>query len=473
MSAIATSNLSRNLLFEYAAKLAYNSSRYFRKVQYMAKKLNYDYTEACRIVGESTRETEPKAILLRMSGALASGENESDFLARESASMSEVFGDEYERSLESLRKWTDAYVAVIISASLVVVVSVVSMLIFPMNMSSIALMTFLMLATTLAGTWIMYRSSPKEIKTIASSDTSAAQNLAKRLFKFVSVPLLIVVVLAMIVLHMDLGVFMILCGIVALPPGVLIIMDDRRIDKYDSDIAGFLRSLGGITKAIGSTVNEALGRLDFGALGSLKKPVKTLNKSISLGMRPDFCWQRFVANTGSEHINRTVRIFWDSLSLGGDPLKVGNLSAMFAQKVALMRAKRKLVASTFTFTSLLIHATIAMLLVGIYQILLNFSKLLQTSNMSEGGMEGLAQLPTFQFFTNSGAQLQMLNFMVTAMLIMLTIVDAFTIKTVEGGHNLKICFYIGLTLIISGLVLILLPGALSGIFGVIGTAPTP
>jgi archaellum biogenesis protein FlaJ (TadC family) len=138
---------------------------------------------------------------------------------------------------------------------------------------------------------------------------------------------------------------------------------------------------------------------------------------------------------------------------------------MFGQKVALMRAKRRLIASTFSFTSLIIHATIAALLVGIYQILLNFSKLLQAADVSKGGMDGLAQLPTFQFFSNSGAQLQMLNFMVTAMLVMLTVVNAFTIKTVEGGSNLKITFYLGLTAIISGLVLLTLPGLLSGIFG--------
>jgi len=430
----------------------------------MAKKLNYDYTEACRIVGESTKETEPKAILLRMSGALASGEAEADFLARESAAMGEVFVDEYERAMESLKKWTDAYVSVILSASLIVVVSVVSMLIFPMNPSSIAILTFFMLATTIAGSWILYRASPKEIKTISSHDTSAAQKLAKRLFKFTTIPILILALISVAILKLDLGLIMFATGVLLLPTGMIIMLDDRKIDKYDTDIAGFLRSLGGITKAIGSTVNEALGRLDFGSLDSLKKPVITMHRSIVLGMVPDLCWQRFVNNTGSEHVNRTIRIFWDSLALGGDPEKVGNLSAMFAQKVALMRAKRKMVASTFSYTCLIIHATIIMLLIGIYQILVNFSSLLLTANVSEEGLEGLAQLPTFQFFASSDAQLQVLNFMVTAMVIMLTIVNAFSIKVVEGGHNLKIIFYIGLTLIISGLCLMTLPGMLGGIF---------
>jgi archaellum biogenesis protein FlaJ (TadC family) len=63
-------------MFEYASRLNFTSSVYLRKVHFLAKRLNYDYSEACRMVGESTREAEPKAILLRMSGAMASGEDD-------------------------------------------------------------------------------------------------------------------------------------------------------------------------------------------------------------------------------------------------------------------------------------------------------------------------------------------------------------------------------------------------------------
>lgn len=466
MSAIATSHIQRTLLFEYAANLPYYSSRYFRKVHYMAKKLNYDYTEACRIVGESTKEAEPKAILLRMAGALASGENESDFLAREAYAIGEMYGDDYERSVESLRKWTDAYVAIILSTSLVVVVSVVSMLIFPISPMYITMLTFLMLVATVMGAWIMFRSSPKEVKTHTLAQTSSDRKLAKKLFKLTIIPAGLALVLLMFVLKANLGLTMVIMGLLAMPTGLIIMRDDKRIDRQDSDIAGFLRSLGGITKAIGTTANEALGRLDFGSLASLKKPVKSLYNSIALGIKPDLCWRRFVGNTGSEHINRSVRIFWDGISIGGDPDKVGNQASMFALKVSLLRAKRKLISSTFSYTCLLIHGTIALLLVGIYQVLVNFSGLLSSmGSLSSDTTQAISQLPTFQFFSNSSAQLQILNFMVTAMLVVLTLTNAVAIKVVEGGHNLKLVFYVGLTLIISGISLLLVPDLLKGVFG--------
>src|SRR4030043_486793 len=55
MAAIATSNLPRHLLFEYASSLPYSPSRYIRKVHFLAKKLNYDYSEACRTIGETIK----------------------------------------------------------------------------------------------------------------------------------------------------------------------------------------------------------------------------------------------------------------------------------------------------------------------------------------------------------------------------------------------------------------------------------
>jgi archaeal flagellar protein FlaJ len=466
MSALATSKLPRNLLFDYAATLPYTSSRYFRKVHFLAKKLSYDYSEACRMVGETTKEPEAKAILLRMAGALASGEPEDVFLAREAYAMGETFGDEYERSVENLKKWTDAFVALILSASLIVVISAVSMLIFPMKPIYLITLTWFMLMSTVLGAWVMYRASPKEIKTHNLPQTSFGQRLGKSLFKFMVIPAAVILIFLMLTMKTDLGWSMLVMAIILLPTGFIVVWDDNRIDNLDSDIAGFLRSLGGVSKAIGTTVTEAVGRLDFGSLASLKKFVISLNSSLLIGIQPDLCWRRFVSNTGSEHINRSIQIFWDGVAVGGDPERVGSQSSKFAMKVALLRAKRKLVSANFSYTVMIIHGTISLLLVGIYQVLLNFSKLLETMSGSdvEGNKEMLTQLPTFQFFTDSNSQIGMLYMMVIAMLIVLTIVDAAAIKVVDGGHTLKFLFYLGIMLAISGMSLLIIPDMLKGIF---------
>ena len=80
MAAISTSGISRTGLFLHASRLPYISSRYFKKADFVAKAFNHDYAEACRIVGQATQEPEVKAVLLRLSGALASGEELDKFL---------------------------------------------------------------------------------------------------------------------------------------------------------------------------------------------------------------------------------------------------------------------------------------------------------------------------------------------------------------------------------------------------------
>jgi archaeal flagellar protein FlaJ len=286
---------------------------------------------------------------------------------------------------------------------------------------------------------------------------------------YVCMPVVVLAILALFITGAGLGWSLIVIGLILFTPGMLIWWDDKNIDKNDSDIAGFIRSLGGITKVIGTTVTEAVSRLDFGSLASLKKPVARMNNALKFGIQPELCWEKFVAETGSEQVNRSVRIFWDGIAVGGDANAVGNQSSMFAMKVALLRGKRKAVASGFYYLCVAMHATMAVLLVGIYQIMLSFSTAMQKMAPSMGqdagqGMNAISSLPTFAFFSNASGQLQMLNMMSTAMLLMLTAVNPAAIKVVDGGHNYKYLYLLSLMMIITGMAELLVPGLVKGMF---------
>ncbi|RLC91826.1 MAG: hypothetical protein DRI39_09575 [Chloroflexi bacterium] len=466
MSAIATSGLTRSQIFEYASRLPFTSSKYFRDVHFLAQKLNYDYAQACRIVGEATKEAEPKALLLRLSGCVASGEPEADFLAREAHVVGEVYGNQYERSVESLRKWTDAYVALTLSAALVIIVCVVSMMIYPVQPTFVVTLSGLMLLVTVLGAWIMYRASPKEIKTHSLPETSREQKLSRTLF-IICLPLAVVVCSLLALKGMEMGRIMLIGAAFLLPTGLVIMWDDRNIDKRDNDIAGLLRSLGGVATAIGSTLTEALSRLDLHSVASLQAGARRLRDRLRSGIKPDLCWQRFVAETGSELVNRSVQTFWDGVSLGGDPQRVGNQSSLFAMKVALLRAHRRMVSSTFSWLCITMHAAIAGLLTFIYHIMLTFSRGLQsmTSAFEEPGtLERMPDLPSFTFLLG-GNQLQLLHSVVVAVIVVLTATNAVAIKVTGGGHKYKYLFYLSITLAISGACFLFVPEVVSTIFG--------
>ena len=121
MASMATAKASRDVMFSYAARLNLSSTPYFVDINTLVNRLKYDYSQACRAIADrSSNIHEVSSLLLRMSGSLSSGEDEEEFLTREAAVMAELYRAKYETDIESLRKWTDAYSAMIVSAGLIV-----------------------------------------------------------------------------------------------------------------------------------------------------------------------------------------------------------------------------------------------------------------------------------------------------------------------------------------------------------------
>ncbi|MFN8565423.1 MAG: type II secretion system F family protein, partial [Anaerolineae bacterium] len=115
MSAMASAGISRSKTFEIAARAKSSASPYFEAVNTLVDEFRYDYPDACRMVGVKGKSENIRSFLLRMSDALRSGEPLSDFLAREAEVQGDDYRNEYERSLENLKQWTNAYSSITIT----------------------------------------------------------------------------------------------------------------------------------------------------------------------------------------------------------------------------------------------------------------------------------------------------------------------------------------------------------------------
>ena len=452
MAAISSSGLARGQIFTSAAKLPYSSSQYFKEINFLVQKLNYDYPEACRVVGEKTKEPEPRAILLRMAGAFSTGEPERIFLSREAFVQGEVYGNAYDRSLQTLKTWTDAYVALTLSASLIVVIAVISMMIYPVQTSFVTLLAGMAIMSTVAGAWIIHRAAPKEIKTHSLPECSRGQWLARSLFKLLF-PASLIICSILAWLNVDLGWIMMTASVMALPPGVIIMWDDRKVDKHDNDIPGFLRSVGGVAKAIGTTVSDAIRKIDVRSTGSLQGATRRLNARLHTDIDTELCWQKFVGETGSEEVNRSVMIFRDAVRMGADPAEAGTQSSLFAMKIALLRAKRGLVSSGFSWLVMVMHAATCGLMLFICGVLATFAGAIEGMSSMETGN---VALPSFGFFGDA-TQLELFHTLVIIVILVFTVANAFAIKSAGGGHQYKFLFYFGILAAISGLSILLTP----------------
>jgi len=465
MAAISTSGIARGGLFQYASRLPYIAARYFRKADFVARMFNHDYSRACQIIGEKTKETEVKALLLRLSGALSSGEGLPDFLERESEVFSESYENIYERRLEILRRWSDAYIALILTSALVTVMSVVSMMIGQVTAGFLLSLASMAIAVTIFGAWFMYHAAPRENRTHSLPYRSKEQNMARSIAR-ITLAAGIVVFIFLVMNKVGLSWLMLAASALLFPLGVVAVIDDKKIGDKDTAIAGFLRSLGGVSQATGTTITEAMGRLDLRSLGTLKEDVNVLYTRLQAGIAPYLCWQRLVGETGSELINRTVRVFWDGVSLGGEPQRVGNEASTFANKIALLRAHRKLIASGFTWLTVTMHTMMVILAVFIYNVFLSFSRLVQTL-MPESPSTEFYSLPFSGVLGDGGIHTPLLYTMIVAIVIVLSFANAFAIHSAGGGHLFKLAFYLSITLAISGGAFIVVPPVVEMIFGIV------
>ena len=120
MASLAIANASRPEIFAYAAnRKEYISAKYIAKVDMYVKKWNYSYSEALGIVADRTNNTIVKSMLNRYANAIDSGVPDDDFLKNELSTVRSVYRSQVEQGLEMLKKWGDAYIAMLLSGTVI------------------------------------------------------------------------------------------------------------------------------------------------------------------------------------------------------------------------------------------------------------------------------------------------------------------------------------------------------------------
>ncbi|MDO8568715.1 MAG: hypothetical protein Q7R57_08385 [Dehalococcoidales bacterium] len=453
MSVIAAGGVPRSQIFERAAQLPCYTAEYFRKVELACRRLKFDYAQACRYIGDAAQEEEIKGLLLRFSSSLLSGEPEAEFLAREAKAVAENYENEYGRKLEALKMWTDAYVSLILSAVLVIIIGVVSTMIWKIQTTFIMGMAFISILTTVLGVWLIYLMTPREI-VVLRWPGSREQKLARRLFALL-VPTALAVCAVLLLIKVSPGFVFLVAAALVFPVGVITAVDARRVAKRDMEVGVFLRSLGGVCAALGTTVGAALGRVDLDAIHTLKAAVKRLHLRLGVGIRTRLCWKKFIDETGSELANRSVGMFYDAIDLGGSAGQAGYQASLFASHIALMRDRRKTVSEPFCWLCIAMHSSVVVLLVFITEVIMGFAGMVSKAEAAMPRVPGAPGAGAFTTFNVTG--LEYMHSLVLPLVLVYTIANAIAPTVADGGSRYRFLFNLGLTAVISGLSLIFLP----------------
>ena len=265
MSAVATTGLPRRQIFELAAQLPCSAAKYFKEISLLSEKFRYDYATSCRMVGEKTKNQSVKSLLLRLSSSLSSGESEINFFKQEANIQADAFRNDYETRVEALRKWSEAYAAMVVSAALIVMVAAVSMLIYPVAMGFIVSLTCITIAVGVLGAWMVHQAAPKEIRIHGGSSFCASQKRTLRIER-VLLPVAGITMIILLIARVDLGWVLLVTALMLAPIGIYSILFENQVSKKDRDIGTFLRSLGNISSATGIPISQAVGEWTSGRL---------------------------------------------------------------------------------------------------------------------------------------------------------------------------------------------------------------
>ncbi len=481
MCAITTARATRPEIFAYTAlRKEYATAKYIAKVEFFVKRWNYSYVEALTAVAERTQNKLLASMLNRYSNSIESGVPDEDFLNRELATVRSIYRNNYEQGLEMLKKWGDAYIAMLFSGALVGIIIMVSVALFtPDNIQGTLMLSYMIvIATSLFGIITMYTSVPSDEKIHDLPVGSKEQMIIKRLERRI-IPVIIIVTVVFIGISASglikdvYGLVMLLIGLMLLPLGIIGYLDDSNIIQRDADFTSFIRSIGAVMGGKGTTMGHALAEIDRKSLVVLEPLINGVYSKLNLGLDENASWEKFIGESGSNLIYKYLNIFRDSCELGGSPDTIGEIAGSSMLEQVLLREKRNSVSMGFVVLIIPMHTMMIAIFLFLFHILLTMAKAIagvmdNLNAMGEGtqaaqsvGGSMVSGINMFVSFPEAEMTLYII-----IMITIITVANIFAGKIVMGGGRYIFYFFASILSIMTGLVYIVAPYIVAMFFNI-------
>jgi flagellar protein FlaJ len=470
MASLAIANATRPEIFSFAAnRHEYISAKYIGKVETFVKKWNYSYAEGLSIVAERTQNEILRSVLNRYANSIESGVPDEDFLSNELSTVRSVYRSQLEQGMSMLQKWGDAYVAMLLSGTVIAIIMMISVVIYaPGDLQSTFNMSYaVILGISVFGIVLMYTSVPDDPKSHGLSERTSKEQGTIHAMERIIVPLTLAIIIILVLLGIAASLIFILVGILMAPLGIIGFIDDHNITLRDNDFSVFIRSFGAVMGGQGKTAVYALGTIDRKSLPALEPLVNSVYSKLNLGLDEKQCWDKFIGESGSNLIYKYLNIYRDTVALGGPPEPIGTVVGSSMLEQTLLREKKDNIAKGFIVLLVPMHIAMTGIFVALYQILLVLSgsvssMMTQFQNMSasSGGQSaGVSMNSVFgggmSLFSNFPAAA--MQTYVSISLLIFTVSNIISARIVSGGDRYMYYFYAAIFCTLTGLVLVVAP----------------
>lgn len=470
MASLALANASRPEIFSFAAnRKEYISSRYIERVDTYVKKWGYSYSEGLSIVAERAKNPILQSMLSRYANAIESGVPDEDFLKNELSTVRSVYRSQVEQGLEMVQKWGDAYVAMLLSGTVIAVTLMISIAIYsPGGTDSTLSMGYgIILAIGIFGNVLMYQSVPDDPKTHGLSTRASKEQQTIHAMERIIVPLMIAAVVILGLLGVSAGMIYVLVGVLMAPLGIIGFIDDTNITMRDNDFSTFIRSFGAVMGGQSTTAVYALATIDRKSLTALEPLVNSVYSKMNLGLDDKQIWDKFIGESGSNLIYKYLNIYLDTVTLGGPPEPIGTVVGSSMLEQTLLREKKDMHARSFIILLIAMHMAMAGIFVALYRIMVvltgsvssmmgKFANQSAAAGGTSGGVSaGQVLGGGLNMFTNFPEK-EMGAFVVISLTI-ITVSNILAARTVGGGDRYMFYFYGAIFCTLTGLVLLIAP----------------
>ena len=470
MASLAIANASRPEIFAYASnRKEYISAKYITKVDMYVKKWNYSYSEALGIVADRTHNIILKSMLNRYANAIDSGVPDDDFLKNELSTVRSVYRSQVEQGLEMLKKWGDAYIAMLLSGTVICVTIMISIAIYsPQGLDATLNMAYaIVLTICVFGNLLMYTSVPDDPKSHGLTQRTSKEQQTIHAMERIIVPLTLGAFIVMTLLGINAGLIFMMVGILMAPLGIIGFIDDSNITLRDNDFSTFIRSLGAIMGGQGTTAVHALATIDKKSLTALEPLVNSVYSQMNLGLDNKQIWDKFIGESGSNLIYKYLNIYLDTVIMGGPPEPIGTVVGSSVLEQTLLREKKDMHARSFIVLLAPMHMAMVGIFVVLFRIMLTLTGSVSammgkfaaanaaSSGASAGGVSAGSALGGMSMFTNFPEK-EMGNFVVISLTI-ITISNIVAARIVGGGDRYMFYFYAALFCTLTGLILLIAP----------------
>lgn len=435
---ISTMDISRSLLFK---KIATNNvfgeiSNISEKILYLSKEWNLGFAKTCRKVGAFLPSKIFSEFLDRFAIMMDFGESLHTFLYDEQDAVMDDYALEYKKSLEVVRTLQDIFTSLIITLSFGMAIALMLPLILGVAIDYVIQWAFLALAivdifmVVLAKAFVptdpLFHNLPildvkyEKLRNYFLLALSATMLIFSLLYSYTSLSVLISFAFA------------------AIPLGILGFYSnsiESVIASRDQIFPVFIRSLGSAIEMRSGAVLSSLTSLKLHEFGELQLMVKGLFARLRIGADKYLAWRYFAGESGSNLIAHYSRIFSESVYLGGNAEKVGEMvSKNFLRLLSLRKLKLQLSSGLrgSLYGSLLGFTGTAFITAQIMEMLSDLFS--QPFDLTEqGGLTLTDILGSSGPVSALGVDMQLITFYIGMMVLIHSIISSIVIKVVDGG----------------------------------------